>query len=997
MLILLGAFAVMPILVPWLVGRIGARAFFVTALLPLAAFAQAAIQTPAVMAGEIPYETYAWIPALGIDLSMRMDTLGWVMALIVTGVGALVMLYCRWYFRPSAGSGTGKTGSGTGKTGSGTPDGVCQFAAVLLAFAGAMYGLVLTDDIVVLVMFWEVTSVLSYLLIGYYHRRGASRRAALQALLVTTLGGLVMLIGVVLMVVEAGTSSLSAILAEAPTGPVVDAALILILVGALSKSAIFPFHFWLPGAMAAPTPVSAYLHAAAMVKAGIYLIARLAPVFAVAPTWRPIVVSLGVFTMLLGGWQALRETDLKRILAFGTVSQLGLLAVVLGFGTQDAALAGLALLIGHALFKSSLFLVVGVIDRQLSTRDIRELSGVARQAPVLTVFSGIAVASMIGIIPTIGFVAKEGALTALLYEATHGSVWGIVAFSGVVLGSVLTAAYGLRFLWGAFATKRDAVGSRLPDTEWPDPPIGFLSAPVVLSGLTVVAGIAASWLDEALAPYAETAPASTPGVPAPEHAAHLALWHGFEPALWISLLTIAAGVGVFAYTRRAAIDRILPFGAGEIYNATLRGVARLSVFTTSLTQRGSLPVYVGTIFLVFVAAEGTVLIAGDEWRAEFEAYQTPAQLLVAPLMIVAGVIATRARKRYTGVVLVSVTGLGMVVLFATSGAPDLALTQILVETVTLVAFALVLRRIPSRLGEHNASVAPIARAVLGIAVGLTMAVVALVATGARTDPSIATQWTELAYELGHGKNVVNVALVDLRGWDTMGELSVLIVAATGVASLVFVTHRADTLSSLTAPLPRVASRTRRPLVETEDGVRPQTADLSHRPRAWLVGGQRVRPENRSIMLEVIVRILFHTIIVVSLFVLFAGHNLPGGGFAGGLVAGMALVMRYVAGGRYELGAAAPTDAGRLLGVGMTIAVSCAIVPLLFGAPPLKSAFVEVELEAIGHIEFVTSTIFDIGVYLVVIGLVLDVLRSLGAEVDRQTQELRSARAGAGAA
>jgi multicomponent Na+:H+ antiporter subunit A len=395
-----------------------------------------------------------------------------------------------------------------------------------------------------------------------------------------------------------------------------------------------------------------------------------------------------------------------------------------------------------------------------------------------------------------------------------------------------------------------------------------------------------------------------------------------------------------------------------------------------------------------VAAEGTVLLAGGEWRADFEAYQTPAQLLVAPLMIAAGIIATRARKRYTGVVLVSVTGLGMVVLFATSGAPDLALTQILVETVTLVAFALVLRRIPSRLGEHNASVAPLARAFLGVTVGLTMAVVALVATGARTATPISAEWTRLAYELGHGKNVVNVALVDLRGWDTMGELSVLIVAATGVASLVFVTNRADTLSVTTAPLPRGATRSRRPLVETEDGVRPQTSDLKNRPRAWLVGGQRVRPENRSIILEVIVRVLFHTIIIVSLYVLFAGHNLPGGGFAGGLIAGMALVMRYVAGGRHELGAAAPTDAGRLLGVGMTIAVACATAPLLFGLPPLTSTFIELDVAGFGHIEFVTSTLFDVGVYLVVIGLVLDVLRSLGAEVDRQTQELRSARHGA---
>lgn len=966
MLLFLGAFAILPLVLPWLIGRIGPRAFYIAALLPIAAFVHAVILTPAVLAGSDPFESFDWIPPLGIELSMRMNTLSWLMTLIVTGVGALVMIYCRWYF-------------------GGKEVGLGQFAAVLLAFAGAMYGLVLTDDLVVLVMFWEITSVLSYLLIGYYNRRAASRRAALQALLVTTLGGLVMLIGVVLMVVEAGTSSISTILADVPTGPVVDAALALLLVGALSKSAIFPFHFWLPGAMAAPTPVSAYLHAAAMVKAGIYLIALLAPVFAAAPTWRPIVISLGVFTMLLGGFQALRETDLKRVLAFGTVSQLGLLSVVLGYGTRDAALAGAALLLSHALFKSALFLVVGVIDRQLSTRDIAELSGVGRQAPVMATFSFIAVASMVGIFPTIGFVAKEGALTALLDEAVAGSPWGIVAFTGVVLGSVLTAGYGIRFLWGAFWTKKDPDRRPIPATAWPDPPIGFLAAPVLLSALSVIGGFAAPALDVALAGYADEAP---PG--ASEYPAYLALWHGFEPALWISLGTIAGGAVVFWLTARAAwSQRLLPFTAADVYNGTLRVIARLSVVTTSFTQRGSLPVYVGTIFVVLVAAEGTALLASPEWRAQLDLFQTPMQLVVAPIMIAAGLIAVRARKRYTGVVLVSVTGLGMALLFATSGAPDLALTQILVETVTLVAFALVLRRIPARMGEHNASVWPVARAVLAAAVGATMAAVAMIATAARTAEPISERFPELAYELGHGRNVVNVALVDLRGWDTMGELSVLILAATGVASLVFVTHRADTLSRFISPLPQSAGRTRRPLVETAEGVKPRDAEGGR--MAWLVGGQRVRPENRSIMLEVIVRILFHTIIIVSLYLLFAGHNLPGGGFAGGLVAGMALVMRYVAGGRYELGAAAPTDAGRLLGAGMSIAVACAIVPLFFGAPPLTSTWFEAELPILGHVEFVTSTLFDVGVYLVVIGLVLDVLRSLGAEVDRQAQDARKGR------
>ena len=966
MLVLLSAFAFVPLLLPWLVSRIGARAFYVAALLPAVAFAHAIVVAPAVFSGDIPFEEYRWIPALGVSLSLRMDILGWLLTLVVTGVGALVMLYCRWYFR--------------GKT-----QGVGQFSAVLLAFAGAMYGLVLTDDIVVLIMLWEVTSVLSYLLIGYYHGRAASRRAALQALLVTTLGGLVMLIGVVLIVVESGTTSLSTILADPPTGTVVDIAVLLLLIGALSKSAIFPFHFWLPGAMAAPTPVSAYLHAAAMVKAGIYLIARLSPAFAETPFWRPTLIALGVFTMLLGGFQALRERDLKRILAFGTVSQLGFLTVMLGYGTRDAALAGVALLLSHALFKSCLFLVVGVIDRQLATRDIGELSGLGRQAPVMATASFIAVASMAGVIPTLGFVAKETALTALWHEATNGSPWGIAALSGIVAGSALTAAYGIRFLWGAYGTKRD-----VERTEWPDPPIGFLSSPVLLAAGSLALGFAAPIVDHGLAPYADELPAATAGVPAPDHAYHLALWHGLEPALFLSLGTLVLGAAIFWAVRKTQLHRrrrVLPFTANDAYNVVLRAIDRTSEWTTARFQRGSLPFYVGTIFVVLVVAEGTALLSSRAWRAQLDAWQSPSQLLAAPVMIAAGILAVRARKRFTGVVLVSVTGLGMVVLFATSGAPDLALTQVLVETVTLVVFALVLRRLPARMGEHNASVARIARAALGVGVGLTMALVAIVATGARHDLPVSLEWPAMAYDIGHGRNVVNVALVDLRGWDTMGELSVLILAATGVASLVFITDRSDNLARRSGAARSVVGiGRRRVLVETDSGVRVQRAGETDAPRAWLISGSKVQPENRSILLEIIVRVLFHSIMIVSLYLLFAGHNLPGGGFAGGLVAGMGLVMRYIAGGRWELGAAAPTDAGRLLGAGMAIAVLCAVVPIFFGFAPLQSFTFEGELPLIGHWEFVTSTIFDIGVYLVVIGLVLDVLRSLGAEVDRQSHD-----------
>ena len=969
MIAIVAVFGIASIVLVPLARILGARVFYLGALVPIAALVHALVLGPRVAEGNIPFEAYTWIRPLGIELSMRMDTLGWVMTLIVTAVGALVMIYCRNYFR-------------------GSTEGVGRFAGVLMGFAGAMYGLVLTDDLIVLVMFWEITSVLSYLLIGHTYARAASRRAALQALLTTTLGGLVMFVGAVILTVVAGTTSIDAILADPPAGTLVNAALVCLLIGALSKSAIFPFHFWLPGAMAAPTPVSAYLHAAAMVKAGIYLLARFAPAFAEAAPWRPMLVTLGIFTMLLGGFQALREVDLKRVLAYGTVSQLGFIAVVIGFGTRDTALAGLTLVVGHAMFKAALFLVVGIIDRQLGTRDIDKLSGVGRQAPTLMVISIIVAASMAGLPPLAGFVAKEAALTSLLDEAVAGSAWAGVALVGIVIGSVLTTGYAIRFVWGAFARKKDAQGRPVADTAWPDPPIGFLISPLALAAATITVGIAAPVVGGLLEPYADLAG---------EGHYHLALWHGLEPALLMSAVAIGLGVVVFWLSVRTGWDRkkrLLGFQATDIYYIVTRAIDRLAVFITGRTQTGSLPIYVGTIFVVLVGAEAAVLFSGGEWEFSLEAWQHPIQPIAAILMIIAGFVAVRARKRYTGVVLVSVTGLGMVTLFAFLGAPDLAITQVLVETVTLVAFTLVLRRIPARMGSHNGSGNPVLRAVIGIAVGATMAVVAVVAAGARIHEPVSTAWAELAYQIGHGKNVVNVALVDLRGWDTMGELSVLVLAATGVASLVFVTARADRLvearEKLREQIPRRARRAaaRRPLVETSDGLRVERGEGQGGQRAWLVGGTTLVSESRSLILEVIVRILFHTIIVVSIFLLFAGHNLPGGGFAGGLVAGLALVMRYVAGGRYELGIAAPTDAGRMLGFGLLLAVTTAAAPMLMGLDPLTRAVWEAEIPVIGHIEFVTSTFFDIGVYLVVIGLVLDVLRALGAEVDRQITDAR---------
>jgi multicomponent Na+:H+ antiporter subunit A len=954
-------FVVASILAPLITKWQGTRVFYLLALVPIFGVVQTLARSPEVLGDDIVRESYSWVPQIGLSLSVRLDVISWVMSLIVLGVGALVLIYCARYFAASEPA-------------------LGRFAGIFMAFAGAMYGLVIADDVFLLFIFWEATTVFSYLLIGHYTDRKSSRGAALQALLVTTAGGLAMLVGLVLLAVESGTTSLTAIVRDPPNGAVTITAIFLILVGALSKSALVPFHFWLPAAMAAPTPVSAYLHAAAMVKAGVYLVAALAPGFADVPGWRETLVIVGVFTMLVGGWRAIRQHDLKLLLAYGTVSQLGFLTVIVGFGGRDAALAGISLVIAHALFKSALFLIVGVIDHRTGTRDLRKLSGYGRRSPAVATIATIAVISMVGLPPAFGFVAKEAVFTALLES---GTFIGVVALVGVAAGSVFTTAYSARFLWGAFFRKPDVDEIQVAD----DRP-GILTSPAVLAVGGLVLGVMAPVVDGWLTGYSRGFPAV-----AGREDYHLALWHGLEPALFISAGTLLLGLVMFFLRTRvlAAQDRVPSLiNAADGYWKVMRFIDRTAARVTATTQRGSLPFYLGVILLVMVLAVGATLTLDQPWPTEFLWWDFPGQLAIAVIMAVAAIAAVRATKRFTAVVLVGVTGYGMAALFALQGAPDLAFTQVLVETVTLVAFVLVLRRLPQRIGvAHPRRSRSWLRVILAVGVGVTMALVAILALGSRIADPISLDLASMAYEGGHGKNVVNVTLVDIRGWDTMGELSVIIVAATGVASLIFLDRRIDDLPRPTRLSGRQGFLLRqRPVTEP---ARPRGRQLGENETeetrlAWLLAGRTLAPENRSILLEVTVRLLFHSIIVVSLFVLFNGHNGPGGGFAAGLVAGMALVARYLAGGRYELGAAITFDAGKLLGTGLVLAVGTALVPLFFGADALTSTWIEAEVWALGHVEFVTSTIFDVGVYLIVIGLVLDVLRSLGGEVDRQQEE-----------
>ncbi|MEV4629150.1 Na+/H+ antiporter subunit A [Micromonospora sp. NPDC049523] len=931
MLVLLSLHLALALIAPLLVRWWGRRACYLLALAPAAVFGWAVAITGTVRDGGTVAETYGWVRQLHLDLALRVTTLSWLMVLLVGGIGALVLVYCARYFAAD-------------------DSGLGRFAATFVGFAGAMFGLVVSDNLVLLYVFWELTTVCSYLLIGQNPEKWASRRAAAQALVITSVGGLAMLIGLIMLGQRAGTYRISELAdAPLPTDGYLATLVVLLLVGALTKSAIFPVSFWLPAAMAAPTPVSAYLHAAAMVKAGVYLVALFAPLFADDQPWRLLVYVAGAVTMLLGGWAALRQTDLKLLLAYGTVSQLGLLFILTGAGTRDAELAGITMLLAHALFKSALFLVVGIVDHSAGTRELPALSGLWRRMPLVFAAAVLAVASMAGLPPLLGFVGKEAVFEAFRHDPLLLTV--------LVAGATLTVAYSLRFLWGAFATK-----AALPAT--PTEPVAVaMLAPV---GLLAVAGLAlgvlAGPVDDLLVPYAgQFGPGKY----------HLALWHGPGLAAGLTLVALAGGGLLFALRHRMArlVERMrAPFDGGTAYERVTYWLDRVAVEVTGATQRGSLPQYLGTILVVLVVVPGGALLIGRPWPERIALWHSPVQLVVAVVLATAAVLTVRARRRLTAMVLVGVTGYGTAMMFILYGAPDLALTQFLVETVSIVMFVLVLRRLPANFSARPLRASRWLRAGIGAAVGVVMAGLALVAAGGREAVPISVDFAELAVSYGHGRNIVNVTLVDIRAWDTMGEIAVLVVAATGVASLIF-------------QRPRAGPGPRRPNLGRRGPSRPER----RRERVWLRAGPTLRDRRRSIVFEVVTRLIFHTIVLFSLYLVFSGHNAPGGGFSGGLVVGLALAVRYLAGGRYELDEAAPVDAGLVLGTGLFVSVGAGALALLAGAEVLQSAVLDLYLPVIGEVHLVTSLFFDIGVYLIVVGLVLDILRSLGAEVDRQIE------------
>lgn len=946
MIWLLLAHLVAAVSAPTLVRGLGRNAFFLLAAVPASAAVWAGANTRAIFSTPIE-RVYRWVPSLDLDIAFRIDVLSWLMMLIVGGVGALVLIYSARYFSRDASS-------------------LGRFLGFFVGFAGAMLGVVMADQTMVVYLFWELTSVLSFLLIGFHFGRRPARAAARQAILVTGLGALAMFGGLVMVgSMPGGSYRISTLIQSLQDGsidahsPVVIVAALLILWGAVSKSAQAPFHFWLPGAMAAPTPVSAYLHAAAMVKAGVYLIARLTPGFALIPGWSQVAVAFGLTTMIIGAYRALKQRDLKLVLAYGTVSQLGLMTAAVGLGSASALAAGVVILLAHSLFKSALFLTVGAVEHSTGTRDLWDLSGLWRQKPVLATFAGLAALSMAGVPVTAGYLGKEGLITAL-YRGTDAP-WlttaagtanglGITFLVIVILGSTLTAAYAWRFWWGAFGTKE--VDN--PAVAHPLSPV--MQAPIAILASGALLGLAAPSLNL----LGEKITAGMPG-----HA-HIALWSGPIPALLTALILLG---GVLLAVFRPAVFRFqqaikFPFSAIRTYAASIRELELGSAFVTSRLQRGSLFFELATIFTSFVVVAGWALLQSprpeqapnfaDNWR----------QVGIVALALIAIYITLTAQKRLKAALALGTVGFIVSLLFASYGAPDLALTQMSVEAVSVVVFVLVLRKLPTHFSTRPLKSTRVIQVLVAVGVGIVTTVGGYYAIWSRTHPTVSEGMPAAALNFGEGKNIVNVILVDIRAWDTVGELSVLLVTATGVASLIYILSRTGKISRLSS---------------------------KQAPGSFLPGVAALERSERSVVLEVSTRLLFPTMIMLSLWLLLVGHNNPGGGFAGGVLAGLAFVLRYLAGGRHELGEAMPIPAGYLLGSGLFIAAAGGVLPLLYGGAVLQSVPVHVGFGPLGTFHFTTAMVLDIGVYLLVLGLVIDLVSALGAEVDRQSERDRRGR------
>lgn len=890
----------------------------------LLALALVAAAAPPVFRGEVLRWSIDWLPALGLKFGFRMDGLAWLFALLITGIGALVVLYAGYYLADD--------------------DPPARFFLFLMLFMGAMLGVVLADNLILLVVFWELTSLSSFLLIGYWRRRADAREGARMALAVTGAGGLCLLAGALLIGHIVGTTELDTVLQSGAllrAHPMYVTALVLVLLGCFTKSAQFPFHFWLPHAMAAPTPVSAYLHSATMVKAGVFLLARLYPALGGSETWFWIVSLTGMATLLVGAYLALFQHDLKGLLAYSTISHLGLITLLFGLDRPLAVVAGVFHILNHATFKASLFMAAGIIDHETGSRDMRQLNGLWKYMPWTGALAMIASGAMAGVPLLNGFLSKEMFFgEAIARQSVPAMEWLLPL--GAVIGAMFSVAYSMRFVHDVFFN-----GEPVGLTKTPHEPPRFMRIPVeILVVVCLVVGLMpAVSVGPLLAIGAKGALFG--GFEGVLPAFKLAIWHGLNLALGMSALALAGGVALyFVLQRRVNLHSLArapatpETGGRDLFALALARGRALAARLTRELQNDQLQRYL-LVLVVFAVTAGTLPFLLDGAQTTVATPDGPAVsfgFLVAWIIGVAATLATVRfhEQRLLAVVLMGAAGLMVSLAFAYFSAPDLALTQLLVEVATTILMMLALHWLPAESppATRGNALRRGRDAVVALAAGSGVA--ALVwAVLARPFEPISLYFLATTKELGGGSNAVNVILVDYRGYDTMGEITVLGIAAVIIHALL-------------------------------SGWRPNN-----------VGALPPQPnESHPLMLALVVRLLLPLAAMVSVFLFLRGHNLPGGGFIAGLALAIALVMQFVANGQRFVSERMNIDYQPWVGGGLLIAGVTGVGSWFFGAPFLTSTYDYPLWPLVGAVPLASAALFDLGVFLTVVGATMMALVSM---------------------
>ena len=907
---------------------------------------QLALLYPQVSAGVVLSERLAWLPSLGIDVVVRLDGFAWMFATLVSGMGLLVIVYARYYLSPD--------------------DPAARFYSLLLGFMGAMLGVVVSGNLVQLVVFWELTSVFSFLLIGYWTHRKDARRGARMAFTVTASGGLALLAGVLLLGHIVGSFELDTVLRSGErvrAHALYPLALGLVLLGALTKSAQFPFHFWLPHAMAAPTPVSAYLHSATMVKAGVFLMARLWPVLSGTDMWFWIVGGAGLATLLLGSYVAMFQNDLKGLLAYSTISHLGLITLLLGLNSPLAAVAAVFHMMNHATFKASLFMSVGIIDHETGTRDMRRLDGLLRFMPITGTLAIVACAAMAGVPLLNGFLSKEMFFAETVFVSAHPAVeFGLPA--AATLAGVFAVVYSLRFGHDVFFG-----GPPVDCPRQPHEPVHWMRVPVELLVLAcVVVGMLPAWSVGSL-----LATAAQPVVGGTLPAYSLAVWHGFNTPLLMS--GVATAGGLLVYLRYAGRFKQRG-GRGAPLLSGLDGkrlfenlLARASNAARRLTRllgtRRLQPQLFAMLLIAGLAGLGSALIVPLTWGDRARVPATPEFVL---LWLIAGACAIGAANqakfhRLAALTMLSVVGLALCITFAWFSAPDLALTQLAVEVVTTVLFLLGLRWMPKRREGDDPRTA--ARAwwrrrrdgVLAVLIGSGLAALSYALLTRQAPLSISPFFIANALPEGGGTNVVNVMLVDFRAFDTLGEITVLGIVGLTVYALL---------------------RRFRPAREAVERTEQQRV---HRDAAGadLVDRDGDGDDHLPPYLEVpavLVRLLLPVAGLLALHLFLRGHNEPGGGFVAGLVVAIAFIAQYMVSGTRWVESRLRLLPPRWIAVGLLVALATGLGSLVLGHPFMTTHTAHVTWPLVGEVHLPTAAIFDLGVFTVVVGSTLLILTAI---------------------